>query len=334
METKKTNTEQVVLGLGVIAGVALIVLAVMGVLGLEKKFEQSSASKKALKEIDGVVRVDAVNELLNVAPQWEVNEVEGRNVELMTSVPLFRIPGVRYLVDLYKEDGEPVHPPIPNRWWLKYNIDPSYKNSLIRDFDEDGFSNIEEFEANTDPTDFKSVPALIDKLELVSYSTLKWKLTFSSDIGNDQYQFRYEDQKRRTLRSDYIGRGSSFFSEEPAAGRFVLTDVEEREVEKSGFTSKVKYAIIQDTLKNKSFEIGRGNKNSLLTKDYTVTFSLKAIGMDSETFAIPENSKFDLPSGKVSPEGKFHFIEVKDGKNAIIQYLVGDKVTKINLPLN
>ena len=80
-----------------------------------------------------------------------------RPVDLFTGIALFiKSSDPEKPVDLLKD--APVHPPIPNTWWLENRIDPGFADSPDRDPDGDGFSNIEEFNAKTDPNNAKSHP--------------------------------------------------------------------------------------------------------------------------------------------------------------------------------
>lgn len=332
MVKKGKHDEKIILGLGIAIAIVLIALSVKGFKSLETKFNITRGITKELSET-GEEQINRAATLLNNAPEWRNSKLKGRDVELLTPIQLFQIPGHYDLIDLFNENGTPVHPPIPNKWWLKYKIDPSFKDALARDADTDGFSNLEEFKAQTNPSNSEDFPDLISKLKVVGSSSLKWKVYFSSDIGENQYQFKYADGNKAQLRSQYIGRGARFFDKDPALSRFVLNDVLERELDANGVLQKVKYAVIEDTKKQKLMEIVRGRSNDVLGQDYNITFILDALGKEGETFTLGENTKFDLPNGKVSEEGKFHFTEVREGKNVIIQYLVGEQTQELSLPI-
>lgn len=333
-EKKKQSDEKLLLGLGIVACIGLIAWAVIGFLSLETKFQEEGGAPEDLKVLSGEERLEIAAKSLTNPPIWKETKIKGRSLGLLNSIPLFQVPETTGLIDLLSEDEKPVHEPIPNAWWLKYKLDPSYKDSLKRDADEDGFSNLEEFNGETDPTDPTSYPELLSKLSVSSSESVTWLLTFSSDIGgNTPYQFRYEDTKRARLRSEYIGVGSRFFEKEPANSRYVLKEVKEKEVERSGVTTEIKFATIEDTQKNKVFEVPRG-KHKQKWKDYQVSFVLDALDKKGAPFTLKENTRFDLPDGAVSDQGKFHFVEVRENSKVIIQYQKGDKMEEIALQLN
>ncbi len=334
MTTKKKQDEKVLLGLAAVIAVALIVLGALSVLSLSKKFNASEATLKDLSVMEGKLRSEEASAALSAPPVWEGAKIRGRKVDLITSIPVFKINGHKELVDLYEESGAPVHPPIPNRWWLNHDVDPSYRDSPQRDADQDGFSNLEEFKAKTNPSDAKSYPELIDKLRVVKHEVKEFKILYSSEIGEDQNQFKYFDStvKRSGIRSKYIAAGGDIFEDDALKGRFKLDKVETREIEKNGFAREQKFALITDLKKGVSFEIPKASRNDFLSKDYKVTFKLKALG-SGQPFALEENRQFDLPSGEASENGKYHFSEVKDNQ-AIILYKNGDEDKSISVTLN
>ena len=83
------------------------------------------------------------------------------------------------LVDLYDSDLQ-LYEGIPNEWLLKHNLDYTDKQLATRDPDNDGFTNLEEFRAGTDPMDPASRPAAWSKLRLVSSKIDKLRTKFES----------------------------------------------------------------------------------------------------------------------------------------------------------
>lgn len=56
---------------------------------------------------------------------------------------------------------------LPDDWERKYGLNPASAADADEDKDGDGFTNFEEFEAKTDPTDAKSHPDYLDSLAIV-----------------------------------------------------------------------------------------------------------------------------------------------------------------------
>jgi hypothetical protein len=220
----------------------------------------------------------------------------------------------------------PIHPPIPNIWWLENKIDPGFGDSPDRDEDKDGYSNREEFDAKTNPTDAKSFPALIQKLQFAKYESVGYFLWFSSALGPNQYQFKIVElppafeaappvEQEQFLGSsglkynrtaDFIGSGANIFTEGYGKDRFKLKSVSEKEVtnEATKLTTKNDFAVIEDLAPNKKeeFEIPRNPKSKerpgTVRYDRTATLVLNAVGEEGKEFKVQENTTFSLPSSK------------------------------------
>ena len=334
MTTKNKQDEKVLLGLAGVIAVVLIVLGVLTFLSLNKKLQTAKDKPRDLPELVGKTRVDFALKNSKEAPVWRSSEIRGRTNDLLRSVPIFAIPGNKDLIDIHQEGGQ-VHPGIPNSFWTENGIDPSFKNTPKRDFDQDGFTNEEEFEAKTSPSDVEDYPELIHKFFVKKAESSPIKLTYTSALAADQNQFRFFNAKKpkRGYRSKYVGPGADLYSEAELKGRFKLVSIEEKEVIKGSFARQVKFAKITDMKKGDTFEIARGDKEGMVSQDHTVKFGLKALGLDGESLVLEENSRFDLPSGKVHSEGKYYFKEVKDNK-AIIIYEKDGENSSVSISLN
>jgi hypothetical protein len=88
-------------------------------------------------------------------------------------------------------DGQPatlqntqVHPPVPNEWFEKYGLHIEDADVLDQDPDTDGFTNLDEWQGGTDPTDKNSHPDYLTKLHLVTATEEPFPYMFSSRTGN------------------------------------------------------------------------------------------------------------------------------------------------------
>ena len=73
-----------------------------------------------------------------------------------------------------------VHPPVPNEWLEQFGLPIADADVLDQDPDGDGFTNLEEWQAHTNPVDKKSHPDYISKLKMKSSSEEPFRLIFSS----------------------------------------------------------------------------------------------------------------------------------------------------------
>ncbi len=98
------------------------------------------------------------------------------------------------------EGGEDLHPPIPNAWLIQNGLE--YSNARIKELDEDndGFTNLEEFLAKTDPRNPASMPPSFTKLQLVSFKPVPFRLVFKGDGGTDgkEFQINFSDLKGKS----------------------------------------------------------------------------------------------------------------------------------------
>ena len=108
------------------------------------------------------------------------------------------------LIDPLSEGSEQLHPPISNDWLLANGLDYTDMNIKEKDSDDDGFSNLEEFEKKTNPNDPKDAPASFNKLKLVGFKPVPFRLEFKGDPSGDgkEFQINLKDLKG-SARSQY-----------------------------------------------------------------------------------------------------------------------------------
>ena len=89
-------------------------------------------------------------------------------------------------------------------WKLRFGFDPEDPDVASRDDDLDGFSNLEEFQKNTDPRDSQSSPSKWVKLRLASFKPAPMILSFAGTAG-DRYTLRLVLENRRKDVSVVLG---------------------------------------------------------------------------------------------------------------------------------
>jgi hypothetical protein len=259
-----------------------------------------------------------------------------RPVDLFTGIPLFVSSSTpEKPIDLLKDS--PLHPPIPNVWWITNRLDPGFADSPGRDPDEDGFSNLEEFNSKTDPNDAKSVPSLIAKLMYVKDESLAWVLR--PGYGSEgAFPFNYQDTKggvNKTGAADMIVAGGLFFTKPPMQNRFKLLGSEVRKElnKKINIEMEVTIVRIEDQRPNKKgtvYELpsplSEERRNEYLKYDRTAVFSLEALGLNGKEFKVEENMTFGLPPE--SPK-KDYLAKVVTPESVTVEYTspAGEKKT-------
>jgi hypothetical protein len=138
-----------------------------------------------------------------------------------------------------------VHPPVPNDWFEKYALPIQDAGVLDQDPDKDGFTNLDEWQGNTDPTDKNSHPDYVTKLRLVSATEEPFRYVFSSRI-KDKFGINTIDQSEPTqfLKVGDLVRGTDFkiikFAEKRARNRYGINeDVSELLLEHQGSHAQV-----------------------------------------------------------------------------------------------
>ena len=108
------------------------------------------------------------------------------------------------LIDPLAEGGDQLHPPITNDWLLANGLDYTDMNIKEKDADGDGFSNLEEFKKKTNPNDPKDAPASFNKLKLVGFKPVPFRLKFKGDPSGEgkEFQINLKDLKG-SARSQY-----------------------------------------------------------------------------------------------------------------------------------
>jgi len=283
-------------------------------------------------------KVALANSSYLIDQRWVQGEDgEGRPVDLFTGVPLFvdkKSP--KKPVDLPKSDD--VHPPIPNKWWLENRIDPGFGDSPQRDEDSDGFTNLEEFEANTDPKDSSKHPNLILKLAYLGDESVKWVLRPNGypTAATPDINFEYNDTKRVRVKNpavEPIKPNTLFFKEDAAKeakGRFKYLGFENR----AEGESNIDYIKVEDQKPNKKgmvYEIPanfRLDNAAKFTKyDRTAKLSLEALGLGSLEFKVEELTDFALP--KDTEPKRFRMMEVSPTR-IVIRETLEDGSTKLH----
>jgi hypothetical protein len=253
----------------------------------------------------GAEKIPMAIQSMKLDRTWKQALDGDRPVDLFTGIALFvKSSEPEKPVDLLKD--APVHPPIPNTWWIENRLDPGFADSPARDPDGDGFSNLEEFEAKTDPNAPKSFPSLIAKLMYVKDESLAWVIR--PGYGSEgKFPFTYEDSKgrRNKVKADkMIGSGGLFFEAEPMKGRFKLLGSEVRKElnKKINVEMEVTIVRIEDQRPNKNgvvYEIpsplSEERRNEHLKYDRTAVLSLEALGLAGKEIKVEENTAFALP---------------------------------------
>src|SRR5437868_6107153 len=191
MDWLQKNYERVVL----IAGVAVLLVSAFCIfrraVGFQSQFAelQSHPTQRPASPPGKAKEAEDALQKLRQPPQWTFGGRSG----------LF-VPEKHFM----GANGEPatlqtteVHPPVPNEWLEQFGLPIADADVLEQDPDNDGFSNLEEWQGHTNPTDRNSHPEYYTKLKLKSAVEEPFRLVFSSWVG-DTYGINTIDLKQPT----------------------------------------------------------------------------------------------------------------------------------------
>jgi hypothetical protein len=338
------NYEKAALGAGALVAAGLVFVGWQKYGSVENDF---SSEPKGTGPSDPSVKngdlVSTAKASYSLERQWIKGDDNGRPVDLFTGVALFvNKNDPTKPLDLIK--GEDVHEGIPNQWWLDNRIDPGFGDSPQRDPDEDGFSNIEEYAAKTDPNDGRDFPSLLSKLSYAGDESVMWVLRpgFESEGA---FTFEYSDNRRNANKvgaANPVPPGQLFFENGAAKGRFKFTGSKQiKQVNKKiGAEIDVTIVEVEDQKPNKlgvKYDIPAGFRKSDARNfshfDRTAILTLDALDIKGKEFKIEENTSFSLPPGgekkdykllEVTPDKIKVEVTDKDGNKKTHEFAKGN----------
>lgn len=229
------------------------------------------------------------------------------------------------------EGSTPLQDPIPNGWWLEHDIAYLADNAKELDPDGDGFSNLEEWEGESDPNDRESHPDVTDKLALNSIETSVRMFEFHMNQGNsvgmrEMVQTGTARPTRLWAKSVEVGGLAGPARPEDQSIRYRLASV-------SGEGADAKLTV-EDTQaaegsRNARFELPFRELTSI--NDYTAVFDYTLDRPGGEKIEVPEGGEFSLPGVddasyrlvSVDPDAKTALIEVRSGEGEVRQLTIG-----------
>ncbi|MGB2091463.1 MAG: Amuc_1099 family pilus-like system protein [Akkermansiaceae bacterium] len=291
-------------------GAAITAMAALGYIGHKNRDDQAnvfrlhSAKQNTEVGVEGFAEVENAKVSMYMDHQIHQADVDGRKVDLLTGIVLYsKRDDPKNPVDMLKD--EPVHAGIPNTWWMENQLDPGYANAPERDPDDDGFTNREEYEAETDPGLATDYPQPVNKLKVVDVTTTQAHIKPREAIGGGKKSFfnllnKNGFKLNQTLGEVELG-GTILFKRSLMQKRFRFADLDKRR-NANGVVDVI--WVIEDLQPNKRGTLYRFDKRgdldghpdrSLGIMDSTAKLVLQALGEDDKPFEVEENTRFSLP---------------------------------------
>jgi hypothetical protein len=196
-----------------------------------------------------------------------------------------------------------LHPPVPNEWLEEFGLPITEGDVLEQDPDGDGFSNLDEWEAHTNPIDKNSHADYITKLKMISLAQEPFRFIFSSWVG-DTYAINTIDHRQPTqfLRIGETIRGTLFK---------LVKFKEKNEMSKFGTDVDVSELTLENAENKDELTLTKGKTT---TSPESVANFLYTWGGD-QRFSAKKGQEFSL---KPQTEIKYKLIDVQPNKAILI----------------
>ncbi len=197
-----------------------------------------------------------------------------------------------------------VHAPIPNEWFEKYGLPIEDADALEQDPDKDGFTNLEEWKGNTDPTKAGSHPEYATKLYLVSATEEPFRYMFASRT-KDTFGINDIDQSEPTqfLKVGDIIRGTDFK---------IIKFTEKEERSHDGMRKDASELLLEHQGNHAQVILVKGK---IATSPQSVATFVYTWGGRKE-FGVRKDQEFSLPTGQGNRTYKL--TEVRPEKAVIV----------------
>jgi hypothetical protein len=209
-------------------------------------------------------------------------------------------------------NGEPatlqdtlLHPPVPNDWLEEFGLPITEADVLTQDPDGDGFTNLDEWQGNTNPIDKESHPPYISKLKLRSFSEEPFPLIFSSSVG-DTYAINNVDPNKPTqfLHLGEVVKGTKYK---------LKNYTEKYDTDKYGTTVDVSELTLEQV---DTHDLVTLVKEKRAMSPESVANFLYTWGGKEEKFAVKKDQEFTL---KPEEEVSYRLVEVEPEKAIIVK---------------
>jgi hypothetical protein len=241
------------------------------------------------------VELDRAAEQLQKPAQWKASKRSGLFVPEKHFIGADGLPATL--------QNTQVHAPVPNDWFEKYGLPIEDADALEQDPDKDGFTNLDEWQGGTDPTQKDSHPAYITKLHLVSATEEPFRYMFSSRI-KDRFGINAIDQSEPTqfLKVGDVIRGSDFK---------IVKFEEKLERNQYGTNDDVSELLLEHPQSHAQVTLVKGK---VATSPQSVATFVYTWGGHLE-FEVRKDEEFSL---KPLEEIKYKLVEVRPGKAVIV----------------
>ena len=254
------------------------------------------------------VETEQAMERLRQPAQWTFNGRSGLFVPEKHFIGANGLPATLQTTD--------IHPPVPNDWLEQFALPITDVDVLLQDQDGDGFTNLEEWQSHTSPTDKISHPAFVAKLKMKSLAREPFHLVFASWV-NDTFALNANDLKEPT---QFLKLGDSI-----RGTKFTLVKFVEK-YDKNQYGTKIDVSEL--VLEN------RETREQVTLVKEKVTISPETVANfvylwgGRREFAVKKDQEFSL---KPEERIKYKLVDVRPGEAVIVDIQKPNEAIKVDL---
>ncbi|MEG0024805.1 MAG: Amuc_1099 family pilus-like system protein [Akkermansia sp.] len=318
----KENYDKVFLITGGVFGLACLGFGVMTYSGMESKYTHDSSISSKEINLPGLEKSARLLGNIETDHQIPRPKVGAHYFDVFVAPVLWLKQGGTVPTDIYAEQAVPVHPPIPNAWFMDNGLNDAFRfsDASSRDSDNDGYTNLEEFQAKTNPSDPNGHPPLIKKLALTDISERGYLVIFSQDLPPD-FGFKATTMSGADLWRESVQMDGVFGKKPADLARFKLKEIVKRDFKSqgTGVVETESVAMVEDlkpTKKGLVYEIRKGSKFPQRILDRTAKLMITAGAQAQTAFKVEEGKTFKIP-GDDKTEYLLESIDSKAGTISI-----------------
>ena len=196
-----------------------------------------------------------------------------------------------------------VHPPVPNEWLEEFGLPIADADVLSQDPDADGFSNLEEWQNHTKPTDKNSHPAFIAKLKMKSFVQEPFRLVFASWVDNT-FAINTNDLKEPT---QFLKLGDPIRGTKFRLLRFT------KKFEPNRYGTKIDISELTVEIQETREQLNLVKEKIMISPESVANFTYAWGG--GREFAVKKDQEFSL---KPEEQIKYKLVDVQSAKAVIV----------------
>jgi len=305
MDWIKKHYDKVILALAALACAACAVMAYMKFSALEADFSMAKFEDQKHEIPEPPMEVLARAIVLVKDPvQWRPH-----SGSLLVS-RLYLRKGDQLIDPIESED--PIHPPIPNKWFIEHNIDYTDPDILNKDLHGNGFTVIEIWRAGLNPNDPRATPPLTTKLFLQSFISTPFliKFTGSPDDG-ETFMINAQGIKR----TQFLKIGDMIEAGKDADGKpqepvYKLIKFTPKTTVKNDIEVDVSELIIENTKTNRRITLVTNVDGNDPSSEAEFFYKI-----NNSTFKVKIDEEFHLPP---DTETRYKLISVSETEATIL----------------